>query len=216
MADALDDLQPIHFIPIGIGIGAALAGLGYALKLTLPALGQGLGNFLGTTISIASHGAAESGIVATVIAPVFLASTAVAGLTGGYVLLVRTIHTAKSDPFAWTLPVLALWAGAFTEISKNFDGAGELQNSIYSVLAGAATLVGGMLFAEKNTLLKACGLLLTLVPALGFLAIVLISKGGGRYRDASSVGGLAWFAFAIFLLTSVAVAILAQRASRKA
>ncbi len=188
----------------------------WGLAQLLPAIGLAIGTLFGTAIAIAMHGLVAGGFVSTVLTPLTLVVVSTAGGLGCYILLVRTVQRAKADPFAWTLPVLALWAGAFTEISKPLDGGNELQNAIYTILAGAATLVGGMLFSEKNGLLRIGGLILTATPPVAFLLLVLIAHRQSKALAAlSSVSYLAWAAFGIFVITSAAVIVLSQRASAK-
>ncbi|WP_298220571.1 hypothetical protein [Flavobacterium sp.] len=137
-----DNNKPLTIIAWGFSIGFGLIGLGFLLKWTLPALGA----MIGIASAISSGDMAANNSNSWI--PLAAVGLAVAGGSGGIMLLAKVVKEAEKNLYEWTLPILAIISGLVIDTCKElYQGNQSAQNDPVVRLGYAASVTGLFLLA---------------------------------------------------------------------
>ena len=207
MWDEIKD-RPLVLLLLGVGVPLCIWALSFVVRGAIAGVGL--------AISAIHEGFVGAVASAPWIAPAASICLAGAGLSLAGKGIVVIVQQSQTRPFDFATAVLGVLSALSIGVAKEYGLKNmPLTALLLAVATGMAVAVGGALLKSDDRIKKVIGFVFPLIPAL-VIAGQAVSKGDGSIvagiHELTPSNGIA---FVAFLLSSIVLAILANREKRR-
>lgn len=194
-------------LPTLLGFAAILAVGGVALYFLLPVFGTTAGLF----VAVSSTGLSTAGVVATWVAPVATAGTAVLATTAAVAGIKKVSDSARAKPFEWGLPLLAAIGGVAATVAQDVGLRSIVAKWLFGGITALLIVVAGACYSKQGAGWKSVGILFYLLPPLSIITWSAVATDQPSIAESfAAVGVWTWMGLGFLTIIGIMVGVLAH------